>query len=101
MVKTKIKPIQRLFGDAGAVINEFEKSDFKVDAATIQRANDLKPILLEKMRYDTHYSLESGLFLNALVIATKIEKGENLRVEFDATCHRINSLLEGRDGVWP
>ena len=96
----RIKAIQRLFGECGNVLNTYEANDFKVDKATAEKAESLKPVLLNKVRYDRHYSLECGLFLHALVLATKIAKGEPLREEFDETCDRINTLLRMRDGVW-
>jgi len=98
---TKIKAIQRLLGDAGVVLNTYKENDFKVDKATSEKAESLKPVLLNKARYDSKYSLECGLFLNALVLATKIAKGEPLHAEFDATCERANVVVRGREGLWP
>ncbi len=101
MVKTKITPIQRLLGDVGAVVNAYKQSDFKVDATTAEKAESLKPILLEKVHYDTHYSLDCGLFLNALVLATKIAKGDKLHAEFETACNQANNVVRGRGGIWP
>lgn len=98
---TKIKAIQRLLGDAGVVLNTYKEDEFNVDVATSEKAESLKPILLNKVRYDSHYSLECSLFLNALVLATKIAKGEQLHAEFDATCERANAVVRGREGLWP
>lgn len=97
---SKIKPIQRLLGDAGTVLNEYKDNDFKVNTATAQRAESLKLILLNKVRYEANYGLECGLFLNALVLATKIAKGEPLKAEFDTTCEKANTVVRTRDGVW-
>ena len=99
-MQTKIKSIQRTFGEIGHILNEYERTDFKVSNEIKERADKIRPVLLSLAVRSKEYSAVSTMFLYALKTAEDIADGQAKKSAFKETCDNINVYLRGRDGVW-
>ncbi|WP_249645988.1 MULTISPECIES: hypothetical protein [unclassified Lysinibacillus] len=83
---------------AGGAVNYINKHKFKVSAEYIRYANDIKPLLLQVVVSDAHWSLAAGKILEALMLAIKQVEGQDAQAEFKRACKEFDSIVSNMNG---